>query len=454
MSLRIKFMLALLLTGLASVVLIGGLAYARVYYKVDSLRRQQAAQHFHSGVTAYLTEYGDWKSGNAAQPFMRFMQARRDPMGPPGAPPFDAGPGSAGRGDGAPPRGRPPAPDGARPPQSGPERNHPRGPGAPPFHFILTDQNYVVLLGAGAYPDGQPLPQAARGDALPVLVGQRTVAYVSTQGVLTPSRQELEYLAAVRDALLLGAASATALALGLGLLLGTGLSRSLSRLTAAVRAMQAGSLRQQVPVQGRDEVAALATAFNQMSEELAHSHDELHASHATILRQAEQLRELSVRDALTELHNRRHFDQHATTLFQQALRHQRPLSVVIGDIDFFKRINDRFSHATGDAVLRQIGVILRGHMRLSDLVARYGGEEFVIALPETNLPQAAALCDKLRTLIEQFPWHQVHPELTVTMSIGVCADLTAGSAEAMLRQADARLYEAKRNGRNRVCCAA
>ena len=91
------------------------------------------------------------------------------------------------------------------------------------------------------------------------------------------------------------------------------------------------------------------------------------------------------RDALTKLHNRRHFDERATTLFSHAVRHKQPFTMVIGDIDFFKKIKDQFSHATGDAVLRHVGEILRSHMRLSDLVARYGGEEFVLALPETEL---------------------------------------------------------------------
>jgi diguanylate cyclase (GGDEF)-like protein len=86
-------------------------------------------------------------------------------------------------------------------------------------------------------------------------------------------------------------------------------------------------------------------------------------------------------------------------------------------------------------------------------VARYGGEEFVLALPETDLPQAAALCDKLRQIIEQHPWHEVEPGLKVTMSMGVFADYAVGTAEAMLQKADALLYRAKEAGRNRVCHA-
>jgi two-component system cell cycle response regulator len=430
MSLRAKFMLALLLTGLAAVAMVGGLAYVGMTTKVDTIRREMAAEHFHSAVTDYLQKYGNWRAGQDAQPFDQFMDARNGGDRP------------------LPPDGeqRPPRGEGPRPPPPGPI-------GEPPFRFILADQDYRVLLGAGVYRHHEVLPEAARKEARPVTVNGRIVAYVSPEGVLTPSKQEQQYLDAMRDALLAGVTGAAVLALVLGVLLSRGLSRTLSRLTGAVRAMQGGSLLQRVPVQGKDEVAVLAAAFNDMSEKLARTHEELNESHQTILAQAEQMRELSVRDALTKLHNRRHFDEHASTLFSHAVRHQRPLSVVIGDIDFFKRINDQFSHATGDMVLRQVGEILRSHMRLSDLVARYGGEEFVIAFPETELPQAAALCDKLRAMIESFPWHQVHPDLKVTMSMGVYADVAAGTAEAMLQKADALLYRAKQTGRNRVCFA-
>jgi diguanylate cyclase (GGDEF)-like protein len=351
-----------------------------------------------------------------------------------------------------------PRPDDLRP--RGPDQDGERGRGgpdrprqAPPFRFVLTDPDYKVLLGAGQYARDSILPADARAKARPIEVNGKVAAYVSPEGVVTPTRQELEFLAAMRSSLAAGAAGAAVLALGLGLALSRGLSSRLSRLTAAVRAMHGGSLRQEVPVQGKDEVATLASAFNEMSEQLARSHEELQASHQTILQQADQLRELSIRDALTNLYNRRHFDEQANTLYNQAVRHKRPLSLVIGDIDFFKKINDNYSHATGDAVLRQVGAILRQHVRLSDLVARYGGEEFVLALPETDLPQAAALCDKLRQIIEQHPWHEVEPGLKVTMSMGVFADYAVGTAEAMLQKADALLYQAKETGRNRVCHA-
>ncbi|WP_070272295.1 diguanylate cyclase [Duganella sp. HH101] len=445
MSLRTKFMLALLLTGLAAVAMVGSLAYVGMTKKVDVIRRQSAADHFYDGMSAYLQKYGSWQAAIAVESFDDFMHSSR---GRPPPPPEQDG------GDDRPP----PPPDeepqraGEGPPRQG-DRPPPRRGGEPPYHFIVADQDFRVLMGGGAYRRGEVLPASARKDARAVKVGERVEAYISPEGVFTPSKQEQQYIDAMREALVAGVTGAAALALVLGVLLSRGLSRKLSHLTGAVRAMHGGSLLQRVPVEGKDEVAALASAFNDMSEQLARSHEELKESHQTILAQAEQMRELSVRDALTRLHNRRHFDEQATTLFSHAVRHKRPLSVVIGDIDFFKRINDQFSHATGDTVLRQVGEILRSHMRLSDLVARYGGEEFVIAFPETELPQAAALCDKLRNMIEGFPWHEVHPDLKVTMSMGVYADLAAGTAEAMLQKADELLYRAKQTGRNRVCFA-
>lgn len=599
MSLRIKLMLALLLTGLAAVAVVGGLTYASVNKKFDTIRSKQAAEHFHKYMTAYLTEYGDWKTAISTESFDRFLQRteRRGGEGtldgerpsdllermppsidllsrgrpapdagfPPPAPRADAPPAENGarpprpanarqpddrqpddrqappdgrrpeyddrRGppDGrrheagdrrGPPDARRPEPDDHRAPPDGrpqlpaerssqaddlaapriwratsrqpspaydpqqqpdtardglrdgprgdgddrrdgpPPRDPERGRGGPdrqrdahPYRFVLTDPDYKVLLGAGQYGRDTILPEDARAQARPIEVNGKVAAYVSTEGVVTPTRQELEFLDAMRSSLAAGAAGAAVLALGLGLALSRGLSSRLSHLTSAVRAMHGGSLRQQVPVQGKDEVAALASAFNEMSEQLARSHEELQASHQTIMEQADQLRELSIRDALTNLYNRRHFDEQASSLYNQAVRHKRPLSLVIGDIDFFKKINDNYSHATGDAVLRQVGAILRQHVRLSDLVARYGGEEFVLALPETDLPQAAALCDKLRQIIEQHPWHEVEPGLKVTMSMGVFADYAVGTAEAMLQKADALLYRAKETGRNRVCHA-
>jgi two-component system, cell cycle response regulator len=431
MSLRLKLMAALLATGLATVAIVGGLSYMGLTHRVDEIRREQASEHFRGAMTAYFGKYGDWASANRAEPFDRFVQRLQGERGEP--PPPRLRPALLGT-DGPPP-GHPPPPPG----------------GEPPFRFVLADADYRVLLGAGIFEPGEALPADIRNTTHPITVSGRTVAHVVSEGLFIPSSQDHAYLNAMRSSLLAGGLAAVIVATGLGLLLSGGLSRRLQGLTGAIRAMHGGALQQQVPAEGKDEVALLARAFNDMSTRLAASHAELQESNRKVLEQAAQLRELSVRDALTQLYNRRHFDEQASTLFKQAMRHKRPLSLVIADIDYFKRINDQYTHAVGDAVLRQIGEILRTHMRLSDLVARYGGEEFVLALPETGGPQARALCDKLRGLIESYPWNTLHTELRVTMSMGVCSDLAAGSADAMLRKADVLLYRAKEAGRNRVC---
>ncbi len=428
-SLRLKLTLALMLTGLASVALVGGTAYVQLQRKFESLPARQAAENFRGHVADYIERYGSLapaEPGEDVPGFREFMQQHRPVRGREQQPPREF----AGQGRAPPPGNR-----------------------APPFRFILSDADYRVVMGAGIYRDGEPLPPQARKDLLPVSVDGAVRAYVSTEGVLSPGPDDLAYLDAMRQALAWGVGVAAVLALLVGALLGEGLSARLRRLTAAVQAMRAGDLRQRVGLQGHDEVALLAQAFDAMSEQLASSHESLEASNATILAQSEQLKELSVRDALTGLYNRRHFDEAVQQLYRQAQRHGRPLSVVISDIDWFKKINDRHSHATGDAVLRQVAEILGTHLRASDLLARYGGEEFVIALPETHKAAAAALSDKLRAAVAEFPWSEIADGLQVTMSFGVSTEMSMGSPQAMLDGADTQLYRAKEAGRNQVCLA-
>jgi diguanylate cyclase (GGDEF)-like protein len=188
--------------------------------------------------------------------------------------------------------------------------------------------------------------------------------------------------------------------------------------------------------------------------ELELRYQQLQELHEKVREQAGMLKELSIRDGLTGLYNRRHFDEQAALIFAQACRYDRPLTIMIGDIDYFKRVNDRFSHAVGDEVLGCVARILQDSTRESDIVARYGGEEFVIALAETPLTQACSLCEKLRNRIEAHPWQEIHPELCVTMSMGLSADRSLGSFEKMVAAADKKLYEAKSSGRNRVCAEA
>ncbi|HYJ79814.1 MAG TPA: GGDEF domain-containing protein, partial [Longimicrobiaceae bacterium] len=163
------------------------------------------------------------------------------------------------------------------------------------------------------------------------------------------------------------------------------------------------------------------------------------------------LHALTIRDPLTGLYNRRYLDQRFAEFFSLARRRVQPLSVMICDIDDFKRVNDALSHATGDQVLRTLAGIISQHVRLSDVAARFGGEEFVVLFPATTLEQAAAAAEKLRELVAAFPWSTLHPELAVvTISAGVAEADGQEHHERLLHDADRRLYEAKAAGKNRV----
>src|SRR5205823_14807028 len=180
--------------------------------------------------------------------------------------------------------------------------------------------------------------------------------------------------------------------------------RRVSRVTTAIEAMGRGDLYQRVDESTGDELGTMAATFNQMSKELYESRERIE-------RQTIQLRELSVRDELTGLHNRRHFDEHAATAFAHARRYRRPLTVMMCDIDHFKKINDRFTHAVGDDVLRHVARVLQTNIRGSDILARYGGEEFAIIFTESQPAEALALAERIRGSIESHPWREIDPEL-------------------------------------------
>lgn len=166
--------------------------------------------------------------------------------------------------------------------------------------------------------------------------------------------------------------------------------------------------------------------------------------------QARAFELLSKEDPLTGLANRRELERFLTTEVERAQRNQRPLCLVMADIDFFKSVNDRFSHTTGDDVLRAVAKLFLKRTRSIDMAARFGGEELVLVLPETSIAEAEMLSERLRDEVEHHPWLELHPELEVTMSFGVASIGTHTTSSAFLSAADQRLYAAKRAGRNRV----
>ncbi|WP_296750503.1 diguanylate cyclase [Thiobacillus sp.] len=165
---------------------------------------------------------------------------------------------------------------------------------------------------------------------------------------------------------------------------------------------------------------------------------------------AERLAQL---DPLTGLSNRRAFYDLTTPLWSNALRHGHDLSVVLLDLDRFKQLNDSYGHAHGDAVLKAVAGVLRNGVRQGDVLARWGGEEFIVLLPETGGTEAAALAERLRAAIAALRVPREDGETRVTASFGVARlEDRGGTLDALIAHADANLYRAKDEGRNRVAC--
>ncbi len=163
-----------------------------------------------------------------------------------------------------------------------------------------------------------------------------------------------------------------------------------------------------------------------------------------------RLAEASRTDALTGLLNRRGFLEQGESALDRSRRSRKPLSVLMADADHFKRINDLHGHATGDVVLQGLAQLLRGALRSQDLVARWGGEEFILLLPETDLHGASLVAESIRRQVADRPLPAGELELPVTLSLGLAEHRPGRRLEATIADADAALYRAKAEGRDRV----
>lgn len=201
---------------------------------------------------------------------------------------------------------------------------------------------------------------------------------------------------------------------------------------------------------GAPELVDLTRAFNQMTHHL-------HVQRQELERQNDELQRLSVTDGLTGIFNRRYFEEQLPLEIKRAQRLERYLALIVLDIDDFKRINDTLGHAVGDRILCAVADALSAELRATDMLARYGGEEFVVLNLQEDSDGAGILAEKMLGVVAALEWpaqewcDESGVPLQVTVSAGVA--LHDDDAEALFRDADAALYEAKRAGKNRVVIA-
>ncbi|NMO21827.1 GGDEF domain-containing protein [Pyxidicoccus fallax] len=165
----------------------------------------------------------------------------------------------------------------------------------------------------------------------------------------------------------------------------------------------------------------------------------------------DEIYRLTTMDGLTQIYNRRYFDEQLDREISRSRRYERVLSLVLLDIDHFKQVNDTYGHLAGDSVLKQLASTVRTKIRREDVFARYGGEEFAILLPEVSLGGTRQLAEKVRRLVEKQRFEFDKQSIPVTVSVGI-ATLEPQHREPgdLIRAADEKLYEAKSAGRNRV----
>ncbi|MBF0194675.1 MAG: GGDEF domain-containing protein [Magnetococcales bacterium] len=164
----------------------------------------------------------------------------------------------------------------------------------------------------------------------------------------------------------------------------------------------------------------------------------------------EKAQEQTLTDGLTGLYNRMAFDEAISREVKHSISHDQPLSLIMFDLDYFKRINDKFGHQGGDEVLRVVAARAKELLRKSDFLARYGGEEFALLLPHTEIEAATKVANKLRSTISRKPVKHEENTIFVRASLGVCQYITGKQGKDLIECSDQALYKAKENGRNCV----
>lgn len=217
-----------------------------------------------------------------------------------------------------------------------------------------------------------------------------------------------------------------------------------------VNALRAVIKEQVEPSRSQQQNLNLFDEISHLNNELMNVQRELAKKNAELERLYAEVQRLSVIDPLTDVYNRRGFFDLADREVTRAKRYGNPVSVILFDLDHFKKVNDTYGHPVGDIVLAETAARCRKHLRNVDILGRYGGEEFSVLLPETNLDQARIVADRLRVIASQ-PIDTGETSLLITISLGLTAlDDEKADLQILLQRADGALYQAKDSGRNQV----
>ncbi len=233
-------------------------------------------------------------------------------------------------------------------------------------------------------------------------------------------------------------------------------------MSASYDASLGGASRRLESAKSPDQIQAIVESLVKSTQEMRETNKALEErltlsknEISNLQHSLEAIRAESLTDPLTGLGNRKYFDRMIDTAVQNALANNEPLSLLMFDIDHFKSFNDSYGHLTGDQVLRLVGMSLKQTIKGQDITARYGGEDFAVVLPNTALRQALTVADHIRRAVMA---KELKKKSTgeilgrVTISVGVSMLKQGDDTDSLIERADACLYAAKRNGRNRVIC--
>ncbi|MCP5056135.1 MAG: diguanylate cyclase [bacterium] len=324
---------------------------------------------------------------------------------------------------------------------------------------LLPDPPLPDSLGTppGGWPD-EPVPYRNRSGELVVgatlwvgPLGARLIHEIPFEVVFEPVLAVLRRVAGVNAVLLLAFAF---------------LARRVTRTTVGpIHALSEGARRisegqlnvKILPIPTEDELALLTRTFNEMAEELVCQRSDIVQANERLQQQNDALQaanevlgQLSITDGLTKLHNHRFFQDFLTREIKRTARSGEPLSILVIDIDDFKRLNDQLGHAAGDELLVRLAEILNDNVREADLVARYGGEEFVVLAPNTDQPGAALLAEKILHGVSSASFILDDTMRLTKMTVSIGVNTFSGNRKDFFQGADEALYQAKAEGKNCV----